>query len=154
MCSCKSLDRPAKQARMLTEGVWFEIFLSCPGDLLAIALSWLSPEKGGQGYPLVNVRGVGENHEVVKHGKFCCSVTKLCLTLWDHMDCSMPGFPVLHYLLEFALTHVHWVSDAKHLCIVCWKPTALFIWVYYCVIVWIISLKSPPRFYIMFTSSL
>ena len=28
------------------------------------------------------------------------------------MDCSMPGFPVLHYLLAFAQTHVHWVSDA------------------------------------------
>ena len=27
------------------------------------------------------------------------------------MNCSMPGFPVLHYLPEFALTHVHWVSD-------------------------------------------
>ena len=27
------------------------------------------------------------------------------------MDCSMSGFPVLHYLLEFAQTHVHWVSD-------------------------------------------
>ena len=28
------------------------------------------------------------------------------------MDCSTPGFPVLPYLLEFAQTHVHWVSDA------------------------------------------
>ena len=28
------------------------------------------------------------------------------------MDCSTPGFPVFHYLLEFAQTHVHWVSDA------------------------------------------
>ena len=28
------------------------------------------------------------------------------------MDCSMPGFPVLHYLLEFAQVDVHWVSDA------------------------------------------
>ena len=28
------------------------------------------------------------------------------------MDCSMPGFPVLHYVLEFAQMHVHWVSDA------------------------------------------
>ena len=27
------------------------------------------------------------------------------------MDCSMPGFPVLHYLPEFAETHVHWVGD-------------------------------------------
>ena len=28
----------------------------------------------------------------------CCSVTQSCLTLCDTMDCSMPGFPVLHYL--------------------------------------------------------
>ena len=42
----------------------------------------------------------------------CCSVTKLCLTLCSLMDCSMPGFPVLHHLLEFAQTHVHWVGDA------------------------------------------
>ena len=27
------------------------------------------------------------------------------------MDCSTPGFPVHHYLPEFAQTHVHWVSD-------------------------------------------
>ena len=30
----------------------------------------------------------------------CCSVTQLCLTLCEPMDCSMPGFPVLHYLPE------------------------------------------------------
>ena len=28
------------------------------------------------------------------------------------MDCSMLGFPVLHYLPEFVQTHVHWVDDA------------------------------------------
>ena len=28
------------------------------------------------------------------------------------MDCSMPGFPVHHQLLELEQTHVHWVSDA------------------------------------------
>ena len=38
---------------------------------------------------------------------YCCSVTKLCPTLGDAMDYSTPGFPVLHYLLEFAQTHVH-----------------------------------------------
>ena len=27
------------------------------------------------------------------------------------MDCSMPGFPVLHCLPEFAQTHVHWFAD-------------------------------------------
>ena len=35
-----------------------------------------------------------------------------CIWLCDLMDCSMPGFPSLHYLPEFAQTHVHWVSDA------------------------------------------
>ena len=28
------------------------------------------------------------------------------------MECSTPGFPVLHSLPEFAQTHVHWVSEA------------------------------------------
>ena len=28
------------------------------------------------------------------------------------MDCSTPGFPVLHYLSESAQTRVHWVSEA------------------------------------------
>ena len=28
------------------------------------------------------------------------------------MDCSMPGFPVLHHVAELAQIHVHWVSDA------------------------------------------
>ena len=42
----------------------------------------------------------------------CCSVAKLCPTIWDPMDCSTPGVPVLHYLLEFAQTHARWVDDA------------------------------------------
>ena len=32
---------------------------------------------------------------------FCCSVTKLCPTLCDQTDCSMPGSSVLHCLPEF-----------------------------------------------------
>ena len=42
----------------------------------------------------------------------CCSVALLCLTICNPTDCSTPGFPVLHYLPEFAQTRVHWVSDA------------------------------------------
>ena len=42
----------------------------------------------------------------------CCSVAKLCLTLCNPINCSTPGFPVLHYLQEFAQTHFHWVIDA------------------------------------------
>ena len=42
----------------------------------------------------------------------CCSVAQLCPTLCDPMNCSTSGFPVLHYLPEFAQTHVLWVDDA------------------------------------------
>ena len=42
----------------------------------------------------------------------CCSVVHSCLTLCNSMDCSMPGFPVLHHLPELDQTHVHWVGDA------------------------------------------
>ena len=31
------------------------------------------------------------------------------------MDCSTPGFPVLHHLPECAQTHVHWIDDAIQL---------------------------------------
>ena len=40
------------------------------------------------------------------------SVTQLCLTLCNPMDCSMPGFPVHHQLPEPTQTHVHIVGDA------------------------------------------
>ena len=46
--------------------------------------------------------------------QFSHSVVSLCLsclTLCDPMDCSIPGFPVYHQLLEFTQTHVHWVGD-------------------------------------------
>ena len=41
-----------------------------------------------------------------------CSVAQWCPTLCNRMDCSMPGFPVLHCLLELAQTHVPRVGDA------------------------------------------
>ena len=34
------------------------------------------------------------------------------LTHCDPMDCSTPGFPVHHHLLQFAQTHFSWVCDA------------------------------------------
>ena len=43
----------------------------------------------------------------------CVSVhVCVCLLTCDLMNCSMPGFPVLHHLLELAQTHVHQVGDA------------------------------------------
>ena len=40
----------------------------------------------------------------------CCSVAQWCLTFCGPMDCSTPGSLFLHYLLEFAQTHVHGVK--------------------------------------------
>ena len=39
------------------------------------------------------------------------SVSQLCRTLFNPMDCSTPGCPVHHQLLELAQTQVHQVSD-------------------------------------------
>ena len=41
------------------------------------------------------------------------SLSHVCLC--NLMDWSTPGFPVLHYLLELAQTHVYWISDAIQL---------------------------------------
>ena len=40
------------------------------------------------------------------------SVAQSCPTLCDPMNCSTPGLPVHHQLLEFTQTHVHRVGDA------------------------------------------
>ena len=44
----------------------------------------------------------------------CCSVVEPHPPLCDPMDCSTPGFPVLYCLLQFAQTHVYWVSDTRN----------------------------------------
>ena len=41
-----------------------------------------------------------------------CSVIQSCPALCDHMDCSLPGFSVLHHLPELAQTRICQVSDA------------------------------------------
>ena len=45
---------------------------------------------------------------------YCCSVTQLCMTLCNPMNCSMPGFPVLHYLPESTQTHSCSLSQWCH----------------------------------------
>ena len=40
------------------------------------------------------------------------SITLSRLTLCNPMDCSMPGLPVHHQLLELTQTHIHRVGDA------------------------------------------
>ena len=58
---------------------------------------------------------LGQYNLVTEYHCCYCSATKSYLTLCDPMDCSTPGFPVFHYLLEFIQTHVHWVGDAIQL---------------------------------------
>ena len=56
-----------------------------------------------------------DGQSLLSYWDYCCccySVTKLCLTLCDPANCSMPGFPVLHHLLEFAQIPVRWVGNA------------------------------------------
>ena len=71
---------------------------------LSIAASTQAPGNHRSIFTVITVLPFPECHTC------CCSVAKLCPTLCDPMDCSTPGFPVLHYLPEFAQTHVHSVS--------------------------------------------
>ena len=56
--------------------------------------------------PLVHIVAVAQYY-ILFSICCCCSVTKSCPTLCNLMDCSMPGFPVINYLLEFAQIQVH-----------------------------------------------
>ena len=58
----------------------------------------LAPPRDKDYFP--EVKGKGQVSLLL----FSCSVGP---TLGSPMDCGTPGFPVLHYLLEFAHTHVH-----------------------------------------------
>ena len=50
---------------------------------------------------------------------YCCSVAKLCLTLCNPMDSSVPGSSVLLYIPELAQIHAHWVGHAIDYLILC-----------------------------------
>ena len=55
----------------------------------------------------------------IRFSSSCCSVAQSCPTPCDSMDCSTPGFPVLHHLLKLAQTHVHRVGDAIQHLVLC-----------------------------------
>ena len=90
-------------------GMWHDSWLSCISQWMVVPLpnQWPMGTSRAQ-RRIATVLGDGETD--------CCgSFAKLCLTLCDPMDFSTPGFPVLHYLLAFAQTHVHWVGSAVQL---------------------------------------
>ena len=87
-------------------------------EFLAIPSPWDLPNPGIEPMPLAALALAGRFFTTELPGKLLSwydqfsSVTQSYSTLSDPMDCSMPGFPVHHQLLEFTQTHVHWVSDA------------------------------------------
>ena len=97
--------------------LWFGLmyaFIGCNGSSLQHAGSvavmpcsmrdLTSPTKDQTCVPCIGRQDLNNWHQ----GSLCCySVAQSYLTLCDPMDCSMPGLPVRHHLLESAQTHVH-----------------------------------------------
>ena len=69
-------------------------------------VSWES--KNSQRRNTLRRKSVGplRRQEALKHGGGC-SVAQSCLTLFNPVDCSTPGFTVLHCFPELAQIHVH-----------------------------------------------
>ena len=110
-CFCHSF-----QAQLLKMSVLLPRPPVCPGRA-ACSLSGHHPEftlscSSRTGVPRTGRRKrgpslSGERNCLGNIQSGCCSVTQLCPTLCDPVDCSTPGFPVLHQLQELAQTHVH-----------------------------------------------
>ena len=110
--SWESLGQQGDQTKSILKKINPEYSLE--GLMLKLTLqylAWRSPwteEPGGlYSMGLQRVR-----HDWATNIHQFSSVTQSCLTLWDPMDYSTPGFPVHHQLPELIQTHVHWVSDA------------------------------------------
>ena len=58
------------------------------------------------------------------------SVTQLCPTLCDPIDCSMPGLPVYYQLPEFTQTHIHLESVMPSNRLILCHPLLLPPWIF------------------------
>ena len=83
----------------------------------------------------MNVQRTEQNHRFLDavsiKGRvcICCSlVAHSCPAFCDPMACSKPGFPVLHYLPEFAQTHVHGVNIISHESELVYCPQTSTLW--------------------------
>jgi len=79
---------------------------------LAVAAAWLSICVKQVNFALIFIITTLQLYLLCIPSCCCYPVAQPCLSLCDPMDCSTPGFPVLHHLLELSQTHVHWVGDA------------------------------------------
>ena len=69
--------------------------------------------------PLFSYFGYISRSWIVESSVQFSSVTQSRLTLCDPMNCSMPGFPVLHQLPELAQTHIPQVRMLSNHLILC-----------------------------------
>ena len=94
--------------------LWFQLYFKCrilPNLYVSISMTWL-PKSNHK----FLTRHISQAYHVSKWIIFLCALPDLlllysCYSL-QPLICSTPGFPVPHYLPEFAQTHFHWVSDA------------------------------------------
>ena len=111
--SCRSLFRPwHEDYEHYVYGMHFKqefglwaLQSQCLGPFLSIMWCWVSYwTSSARVSPYVNLRQFTL--------LYYCSIAQSCPTLCHPMDCSKPGFPVLHYLPELAQTQVYQVGDA------------------------------------------
>ena len=85
-----------------------------PSPTLTLEWKWVWPYSLSSSQ--IQVSGVDNKSVLPRWSEWlvhcCCSVAKWCLTFCDPMDCSMPGFPLLHHIPMFTQTYVLLVSDA------------------------------------------
>ena len=85
------------------------ILFPCSSSLLQEnSLKELSMLTDYNSFPFLNLLQSASNVHVAKSMAVShCLVSKSCPSLCDPTDCSMPGFPVLYHLPQFAQIHVH-----------------------------------------------
>ena len=100
------------------DGIPFELFQILKDDAVKVLHSIYKQTWKTQQWPQDCKRSVfipipkkGNSKECSSSVQFT-SVAQSCPTLCDPMNCSTPGLPVHHRLLEPTQTHVHWVGDA------------------------------------------
>ena len=116
------IQGPRPISKLLTQGVWAEawepVFIThSPGCFHPVVLSLRIMDPTSSSFTALaglHHGNLSNNSETWILNPSCChcSVVQLYLTLCDPMDCSTPGLPILHHLLEFAQIHVHRVGDA------------------------------------------
>ena len=101
--------------------------------MTSLVVQWLrlcTPNVGGPGS--IPGQGIKIPHATTKSSYCCCLVAKSCLTLWDPMDCSLPGSSVhgisqariLEWGCLFLLQGI-FLTQGSNPCILHWQADSL-----------------------------